>query len=67
MKTLIGILGEVPAGEKRELLEGERGEETQVTVRGDAGGKTLEAWLEELEKDKLDRLSRDIERRVSRL
>jgi hypothetical protein len=69
VKTLIGILGDLPEGEKRDLLEERKqgSEERLVTARADAGGKTLEGWLEELERDKLDRLSRDIERRVSRL
>jgi hypothetical protein len=30
----------------------------------DAAGKTLAAWLEELEKDKLAKLSKDIEQRI---
>lgn len=68
VKALIGILGEAPEGENRDSLEqGKPGTDALVTARGDAGGMTLAGWLEELEKDKLDRLSKDIERRVSRL
>jgi hypothetical protein len=35
------------------------------TKKGDAGGKTLEEWLEELEKKKSNRLSRDMDKRTS--
>jgi hypothetical protein len=68
VKALIGILGEVSGGSEKPMLEeGTQGTDSALSARADAGGKTLEGWLEELEKGKLDRLSRDIERRVSRL
>ena len=35
-------------------------------MKVDAGGKTLAAWLEELEKDKLDRLQKVIDQRIVR-
>lgn len=66
MKTLIGILGEVPQELVRTQKSWERDERAVETgSKADAGGRTLEAWLEELEKDKLARLSKDIERRTS--
>jgi hypothetical protein len=34
------------------------------TKKVDADGKTLEEWLEELEKDKSNRLSRDMDKRT---
>jgi hypothetical protein len=72
VKTLIGILGELPDTEivAQEPTEGKEEEEKkevvgQKTEKVDAAGKTLAAWLEELEKDKLAKLSKDIEQRIS--
>ena len=72
VKALIGILGELPepqtaAQEPAERTEEEEKKEPveQNPGKVDAGGKTLAAWLEELEKEKLTKLSKDIEQRIS--
>jgi hypothetical protein len=65
VKVLITILGEVPEQQPESEQEGKADVRGTRVVRADAGGRTLEAWLEELEKDKLSRLSKDIERRKS--
>ena len=62
LKTLTGILGEVPSSEGQASEDGNAVEEA---TKVDAGGKTLAAWLEELEKDKLDRLQKVIDQRTS--
>lgn len=66
VKTLAGILGELPDSpvqepekEKEGSVEGKR--------KIDAGGRTLQDWLEELEKDKLNKLAADIEQRTTDL
>ena len=71
VKTLIGILGELPDTEivALEPTEGKEEDKKKDAVgqkmeRVDAAGKTLAAWLEELEKDKLAKLSKDIEQRI---
>lgn len=66
LKALIGILGEVPSGSAGQAVseDGER-KSAEETAKVDAGGKTLAAWLEELEKDKLDRLQKVIDQRMS--
>lgn len=70
VKTLIGILGELPDTEivAQEQTEGKEEEKREVVgqkmEKVDAAGKTLAAWLEELEKDKLAKLSKDIEQRI---
>ena len=71
VKTLIGILGELPDTEivAQEPTEGKEEENKKEAVgqkmeKVDAAGKTLAAWLEELEKDKLAKLSKDIEQRI---
>jgi hypothetical protein len=70
VKTLIGILGELPDSEivAQEPTEGKEEEKQegvgQKMEKVDAAGKTLAAWLEELEKDKLTKLSKDIEQRI---
>lgn len=71
VKTLIGILGELPDTERvaQEPIERKEEEKKKEAVgkkleKVDAAGKTLAAWLEELEKDKLAKLSKDIEQRI---
>ena len=64
LKTLIGILGEIPQERQTEEV-GEEAIIEKKRAKVDAGGNTLESWLNELEKDKLSRLSKDIERRIS--
>jgi len=64
LKTLVGILGEIPQETRTEEFAEEANLEMK-TAKVDAGGKTLEAWLDELEKGKLSRLSKDIARRIS--
>ena len=62
VKALVGILGELEDTQHAapEPMEGKE----QKKEKLDAGGKTLAAWLEELEKDKLTKLSKDIEQRT---
>jgi hypothetical protein len=63
VKVLTGILGELPDSsvEDQEVQKNtSEVEKRKIDVRG----KTLESWLEELEKGKLSKLSRDIERRI---
>lgn len=67
VKTLLEILGDVPGSP---VQEGEpQGDEDsavpelQESTKGDARGKTLGSWLEELEKNKLAALSKDVEQR----
>jgi hypothetical protein len=67
VKTLIEILGDVPdsptpEGEPQEDKV-DVGPELRESQKADAGGKTLDAWLEELEKNKLASLSKDVEQR----
>jgi hypothetical protein len=70
VKTLIGILGELPDSEivAQGPTEGKEEEKQegvgQKMEKVDAAGKTLAVWLEELEKDKLTKLSKDIEQRI---
>ena len=71
VKALIGILGELPEMQTatEEAGDGKQKDETEPVglklERVDVGGKTLAAWLEELEKDKLTKLTKDIEQRIS--
>ena len=67
IKTLSGILGELPelsmqnqGNEEKEKIE--VGPEKKV----DVGGRTLADWLEDLERNKLVKLSKDIEQRMSK-
>jgi hypothetical protein len=62
MKALIGILGELPDGQ--DPLSSRLTKVVSAEKKVDAGGKTLEEWLEELEKDKSTRLSKEMERRI---
>ena len=66
VKVLVGILGELPdtsiqEQETQNIQDPASGQGKKI----DAGGKTLASWLEELEKDKLNKLSKDIDRRIS--
>lgn len=67
VKALTGILGELP--ESSAVQEPDVIKDGASAVQGkrkiDAGGRTLEKWLEELEKDKLNKLSKDIEQRMT--
>jgi hypothetical protein len=62
VKALIGILGELPDGQ--DPLSCGLPEVVPAERKVDAAGKTLEEWLEELEKDKSSRLSKEMERRI---
>ena len=71
VKALSGILGELPETQTatEEAGDGKQEDEKEPVglklERVDVGGKTLAAWLEELEKDKLTKLTKDIEQRIS--
>jgi hypothetical protein len=60
VKTLAGILGEVPRTETSIPSQ-----KMEYGKRADAGGRTLYAWLEELEKDKPADLTRVIRERIA--
>ena len=66
VKSLVGILGELP---DTSIQEGQDTQDVAAAAgqgnKVDAKGKTLTSWLEELEKDKLSKLSKDIDRRIS--
>ena len=63
LKTLIGILGETPESQDQ-VLQLEKDGKAVSQQKADAGGKMLTEWLEELEKDKLEKLSTVVERRL---
>jgi hypothetical protein len=65
VRTLIGILGELPDGQ--DPLSSGLTEVVPVEKKVDVGGKTLEEWLEELEKDKSSRLSKEMDQRIPSL
>jgi hypothetical protein len=68
VQTLAGILGELPDSP---VHEPEKEKDSSSAVEGmrkiDAGGRTLQNWLEELEKDKSKKLATDIEQRTIHL
>ena len=68
VKALVGILGELPDTSIQEQDTQNNQDVVSGAGKGkkiDAGGKTLASWLEELEKDKLNKLSKDIDQRTS--
>jgi len=64
VKTLAGILGELPESPVQEPEKKDSSSAVEDKQKIDAGGRTLQNWLEELEKDKLKKLTTDIEQRT---